>query len=101
MYEPWSQLHANLMLYAATRCLHHFAKVELSRRGRKARHRAAFTTLKKIEERSGDSVVEGKDCPELVIVAESRPFLLLPTITSQAYRGTSRKGHQEPGYMTF
>src|SRR5215470_9395180 len=101
MYEPWSQLHANLMFHAARYCLHRFAKVELSRRSRKASHRAAFTTFKKEKKDPGESVVEGEDCPELVIVAESTLFLLLPTVTSQAYRGTSRKGHQRSGYMKF
>src|SRR5215469_10801631 len=76
MYEPWSQLHANLMFHAARYCLHRFAKVELSRRSRKASHRAAFTTFKKEKKDPGESVVEGEDCPELVIVAESALFLL-------------------------
>src|SRR5215467_7649993 len=94
MYEPWSQLHANLMFHAARYCLHRFAKVELSRRSRKASHRAAFTTFKKEKKDHGESVVEGEDCPELVIVAESTLFLLfadgyVPSLSGDFKEGTS------------
>src|SRR5215472_10617721 len=59
-------------------------KVELSGRGRRARHTAALTTLKNKEKMKdpGKTVVEGKDCPELLVVTESTPFLLLPPVAS-------------------
>jgi len=83
------------MFHAAMHCLHRFAKVELSGRGRRARHTAALTTLKNKEKMKdpGKTVVEGKDCPELLVVTESTPFLLYPAgrIHPKLNEGTSRK----------